>query len=92
MADGINLTPVDPSAVDALVDGFPARLHRCRERSNLTVPQASTRARLDPGQWRKFERGDTEPGMRILLRMQYALRLETLEPLFDDTSLATLSK
>ena len=52
----------------------------------MTVDAVSRRAGLDPGYWRKVERSDVDPGLKNLLRIQYALDLDSLEPLLAISS------
>jgi transcriptional regulator with XRE-family HTH domain len=68
--------------VAGLVKELPSRIAMERKRSNLTVTAAAAKAGLDAGYWRKLERGGAVPGIENLLLVQYALGLESLEPLF----------
>jgi hypothetical protein len=93
MADGVGPTSgARDRAVDELLGGLPRRIACERERSNLTVPAAAGRAGFEPAYWRKLEKGRIpKPGIRNLLLVQYALGLESLEPLFGEPSGRRLS-
>jgi transcriptional regulator with XRE-family HTH domain len=78
-------------AVDQLLEEMPLRIAQERLRSKLNVPAAAHKAGLEPNYWRKLEKGTVAPGIRNLLRVQYALGLESLEMLFGEPSGRKLS-
>jgi transcriptional regulator with XRE-family HTH domain len=92
MADGDETGKARDEAVNQLMAELPLRIASERLRSGLTVSAAAARAGFEPSYWGKLERGTTEPGIRNLLRVQYALGLESLEPLFGAPSGRRLSE
>ncbi len=57
-----------------------------REATSLSQLEAATRAGMSRDTWSRIERGAHIPRLDSLLRIQYALRVDSLEGLFGATT------
>jgi transcriptional regulator with XRE-family HTH domain len=56
------------------------------------MPQkaAAERAGLDPSYWGRLERGESDPTLTSLLRIQHALEIDSIETLLGQTKSSQL--
>lgn len=89
-ADGYGWNPPPTAAIHAARTVCAERIASLRETAGLSQRSAAARAGLDASHWSKIERQIAEPTLSSLLRIQYALELESLEELFGEHPSARL--
>lgn len=68
--------------------------HPDREKSDVYMPQfiAAERAGLDRGYWGRLERGESDPTLTSLLRIQSSLEVDSIEALLGQTASRKLGR
>jgi transcriptional regulator with XRE-family HTH domain len=82
----------------AVIEAFAARLRDLRhgrpdpKGSKAFMPQnaAAARAGLDGSYWGRLERGESDPTLTSLLRIQHALEIDSIETLLGQTTSSQL--
>jgi transcriptional regulator with XRE-family HTH domain len=83
-ADISELRLLSDQALRQAREEFGRRLRELREERRWSQLDASRRSGVSQGEWSRVERGETNPSMTTLLRMQHALEFESVKTLFGD--------
>jgi transcriptional regulator with XRE-family HTH domain len=67
-------------------DRLAARMVELRTAANLPQTEAARRAGIDRTNWSRIEAGKLDVRLETLLRIQYALEVDTIEALFGETT------
>jgi transcriptional regulator with XRE-family HTH domain len=69
-----------------------ARPHPNRRKIDAFMPQkaAARLAGIDPSYWGRLERGENDPTLTSLLRIQHALEIDSIETLLGQTTSSRL--
>lgn len=77
------MEPLAKDDLTAALARFRAQMQAFREAQQLTMAQATLRAGLSTGEWSRIESGQVRsPGLEKVLRIQYALQMDSVESLF----------
>ncbi|MBN1530178.1 MAG: helix-turn-helix transcriptional regulator [Thermoleophilaceae bacterium] len=57
-----------------------------REGTSMSQREAAGRAGITHRQWKRIEHGEANPTLESLLGIQYALRIDSLDALFGETT------
>jgi transcriptional regulator with XRE-family HTH domain len=75
--------PPDDYTLEMAREALAARMATVRKELDLSQHQAAERGGLDASNWSKMERGKVpKPQLDTLLKVQYALKLDSLDALF----------
>lgn len=84
MQEGSDDARSSPATEEDLLKQLSARIKELRERRKLTKADVAAFAGMQPSQLTRLERGNQEPGLFTLLRLQHALGADTLDALFGE--------
>jgi transcriptional regulator with XRE-family HTH domain len=68
--------------LEQAISAVGSQIRRIRESQNRSQAAAARDAGMHRTEWGRIERGTVEPRLTSLLRIQHALQLDGLEPLF----------
>jgi transcriptional regulator with XRE-family HTH domain len=68
--------------MEAAREALAARMEQLRGAAGMSQCQAALRGGMDPRNWARIEQRKLNPRLDSLLRIQYALEVESLEGLF----------
>jgi transcriptional regulator with XRE-family HTH domain len=72
----------DEQTMEAAREALAARMAQLRSEAGMSQRAAATRAGMDQRNWSRIERRELNPRLDSLLRIQFALGVESLESLF----------
>jgi transcriptional regulator with XRE-family HTH domain len=76
--------PLTDETFRAARDRLAARMVELRSAANLPQSEAARRAGMDRTNWGRIESGKLDVRLETLLRIQYALEVDTIEALFSE--------
>jgi DNA-binding XRE family transcriptional regulator len=82
--------PLSDAQVEGLRLVLAHRVAQLRNEANLSQRQAAARAGIDQRNWSRIEAGESFPRLDSLLRVQWALGLNSLEQLLGPGATETL--
>jgi transcriptional regulator with XRE-family HTH domain len=78
--------------MEAAREALAARMADLRSEAGMSQRAAASRAGMDPRNWSRIERRELNPRLDSLLRIQFALGVESLEGLFGASATDQLLK
>jgi transcriptional regulator with XRE-family HTH domain len=76
--------------MEAARQALAARMEELRDAAGMSQRQAALRGGMDPRNWARIEQGKLNPRLDSLLRIQFALDVDSLEALFGVATTAQI--
>lgn len=84
--------PPDDQTMQAARKALAARMAHLRGEAGMSQRAAASRAGMDPRNWSRIERQELNPRLDSLLRIQFALEVDSLESLFGEPTTGQILK
>ena len=82
--------PPDNATMEAARVARAERMRALRSEAKMSQRTAAHRAGMDPRNWSRIERAELHPRLDSLLRIQFALGLQSIEALFGSQATGEL--
>jgi transcriptional regulator with XRE-family HTH domain len=82
----------DERTMEEARDALAARMAQLRGEAGMSQRTAAGRAGMDPRNWSRIERRELNPRLDSLLRIQFALEVDSLESLFGESATGQILK